>query len=120
MLAEGRLNAQKKGLLKSTADPLTQIPKGDSLLVPNPPNKQLQSAKSASTLNLLDSRASSNLLNPTSEAEKVRASTFLRGESTRTLELLRRECESKELRVRELTHKCEGLVQKLKKYLSSE
>lgn len=59
-------------------------------------SKQLQSAKSASTLNIPESQSSSKLLNSGSENdEKVRASTFLRGESTRTMEILRRENETK-------------------------
>lgn len=47
----------------------------------------------------------------------MRASVFLRGESTRTIEILRKENETKELKIRELANRCEGLIDKLKKHL---
>jgi hypothetical protein len=49
--------------------------------------------------------------------EGVRASVFLRGESTRTIEVLRKENETKELKIRELSNRCEALLGKLKKHL---
>lgn len=49
--------------------------------------------------------------------EGIRASVFLRGESTRTIEVLRKENETKELKIRELGNRCEALVSKLKKHL---
>lgn len=73
--------------------------------------KQLQSAKSVSTLNVPQSQSSSKMLNSGSETEeKVRASMFLRGESTRTIEILRRENETKELKIRQLSNKCQNLI----------
>jgi hypothetical protein len=42
---------------------------------------------------------------------------FLRGESTRTIEILRKENETKELKIRELGNRCEALVRKLKEHV---
>ena len=46
-----------------------------------------------------------------------RTSMLFRGESTKALEMLRRENEGKELKIRELTHKCESLVERLSRFL---
>lgn len=43
---------------------------------------------------------------------------YLQGESARTIEILRKENENKEIRIRELANKCEALVEKLKNTLS--
>ena len=63
---------------------------------------KVQSPKSVSTSNVPESQSgSSKMVNSVSEVEdKIRASMFLKGESTRTIEILRRENESKELKIR--------------------
>jgi hypothetical protein len=50
----------------------------------------------------------------------AKASVFLKGESARTIEGLRRENETKELRIRELSSRCEGLIARLKQFVPSE
>ncbi len=69
--------------------------------------------KSASILPLPEPNSGSKYFGD----EGVRASVFLRGESTRTIEVLRKENEMKELKIRELGNRCEALVSKLKKHL---
>lgn len=99
--AEERPRLEKKSVITTLLPPET------------PSEKTIQPVRSATTLNI--ESGSKYLGEPDS-----RASTLLRGESTRTIEILRKENETKELKIRELSNKCEALVEKLKKHLPAE
>jgi hypothetical protein len=79
-------------------------------------SKVMAHVKSTSVLPLAESTSGSKYF-PQQEEDRVRASVFLRGESTRTIEILRKENETKELKIRELGNRCEALVRKLKEHV---
>lgn len=72
---------------------------------PSRVNKGLTHIKSSSNIPISES-INSKYFNFQEGDEKMRASVFLRGESTRTIEILRKENETKELKIRELTNRC--------------
>lgn len=114
--------AKQEAEVKKPIDSLLQKSPESKLLPhstmqsPSRINKGLTHVKSSSNIPISES-TNSKYFNFQEGDEKVRASTFLRGESTRTIEILRKENETKELKIRELTNRCEGLIDKLKKYV---